>query len=126
MGYYEQDTANLAVFSSIKVYRHLCSTPLLLKFFQFFLPWPGDGFGDVSVKLLLLAAIAVGCWAGKELSQDTVATIRSAQVIERAVEAIETEPVYLPNSPVINTISASTIVCFVSVVFDIVCSYLSE
>lgn len=92
VGYYEQDTANLAVFSSIKVYRHLCSTPLLLKFFQFFLPWPGDGFGDVSVKLLLLAAIAVGCWAGKELSQDTVATIRSAQVIERAVEAIETEP----------------------------------
>lgn len=91
-GYFDQDPASLAVYSPIKLYRRLCGTPLPVKILQFFLPWPGDRAGDVAVKLLLIAAIVTGAWAGVQLSQDTASNIQSAQVIERAVEAMETPP----------------------------------
>lgn len=91
-GFLTEDVSCLSAFGPIRPYRRLCNIPLPLRLLQFFLPWPGDKFGDVAVKLLLLAAIATGVWAGIQLSEDTVTEIRSNQVIERAVEALETPP----------------------------------
>ena len=91
-GYLEEDPGSLAAFGPLKAYRRVCRAPLPLRLLQFFLPWPGDRAGDVTVKLLLIAAIAAGAWAGVQLSQDTVAGMQSAKVIERAVEALEKPP----------------------------------
>ncbi|MBQ4051375.1 MAG: nicotinamide-nucleotide amidohydrolase family protein [Oscillospiraceae bacterium] len=59
---------------------------------KYFLPWPGDRASDIFFKLLLIAAVGTGIWAFSEMTETTITDYRSAQVLEQAVTARETEP----------------------------------
>lgn len=91
-GFFASNGEVLEEFSSVKKFRSCCDSPLLVRFLRFFLPWRGDKAGDVLVKVLLLAAIAVGGWSVYQLSADMVQMQESVQVLERAVDTMEQKP----------------------------------
>ncbi|MGI5894927.1 MAG: class B sortase [Candidatus Merdivicinus sp.] len=91
-GYLSNDQRILDTFQSAKKWKSCYRQPFLIRLIQFFLPWKGDSASDVVVKVLLIAALAVGGWAASQLSGDLIQTYESTQVLERAVQTMEQPP----------------------------------
>lgn len=91
-GFFSSSGEILEEFTSVKKFRYCCDSILPVRILRFFLPWRGDKAGDVLVKVLLLAAIAVGGWSVYQLSADMAQMHESTQVLERAVDTMEQTP----------------------------------
>ena len=91
-GFLAGDPAVTKEFEPAKKYRYCCDSALPVRFLRFFIPWRGDKAGDAVVKLLLLAAVAVGGWSLYQLTTDMARIHESAQVLERAVKTMEQKP----------------------------------
>ena len=91
-GFFASDPAVMREFEPAKKYRYCCDSSLPVRFLRFFIPWRGDKAGEAVVKVLLLAAIAVGGWSLYQLTADMAQMHVSTQVLERAVETMEQTP----------------------------------
>ncbi|MDD6032324.1 MAG: nicotinamide-nucleotide amidohydrolase family protein [Oscillospiraceae bacterium] len=91
-GIAEKNPEALALCQPVRRYRRCLGGNFLVSLLRYFLPWPGDRFSDVFFKLLLIAAIAAGVWAASQMTETTITDYHSAQVLEQAVAARETEP----------------------------------